>query len=259
MRVLPVISLALLLSAESVPAQEETVSLDFNVLLWAPFETLPPGVPEPEEPDLWYFDGEEPVRTGATCNVPTNALPYEGPPELSFAVPSGPRPVDGGPPPLRTVLRLPVTGDASHLLLLFFQTEDGGMRVFPVDVGIDDMPDGSLKLINYGGEAIVAKVGGKTQTMAQGDSWIVPASEAKNFQLRMQLAARQDDQWRLIYRTSFAVSDKDIRMVFLIHRKDIDSGPWRVRPIAGFDRGTRETEAPDTEAMAEDYQASGGR
>lgn len=116
------------------------------------------------------------------------------------------------------------------------------------------MPQGSLKLINYGGEKIFAKVGEQVQEMGQGQEWIISVQEAKNFQLRMQLASRQDEGFRLVYRSSFAVPEKNIRMVFLIHRANLDSGPWRVRPIAGFDTIDRSTEPVDTEAMIRDFR-----
>lgn len=247
----PTILFLVFFSFGLLSAQNQPVSVSFNVLLWAPFDTLAPGQREPTPPDLYYVSGEEPIQVNGTWNVPTPEFKFAGRSPLVFGVPLK---RGDGERSFKTIATVPLLESNSHLILIFFQNPEGEYRVFPIDVGLGEMPQGSLKLINYGGEKIFAKVGEQVQEMGQGQEWIISVQEAKNFQLRMQLASRQDEGFRLVYRSSFAVPEKNIRMVFLIHRANLDSGPWRVRPIAGFDTIDRSTEPVDTEAMIRDFR-----
>lgn len=231
-------------------ARQDVREVSFNVLLWAPFDSLAPGQSEPIPPDLWFHTEDEYVQVRATWNVPTPQFRYIGTSPLVFAVPSGGTAEQQN---YNVVARVPLKESSRHYVLIFFQSSNGTYRVFPVDVGLQNMPPGSLKLINYGGDTIFAKVGEKVERMSHGEDWIIPTREARDFQLRMQLASQEEDGFRLVYRSSFAVTDDSSRMVFLIHRANLDRGPWRVRPIAGFDTVDRTTEPVDTEAMARDH------
>lgn len=226
---------------------QEQVNVHFNVMLWAPFGTLPPGASEPPEPLFWYVDGGKPIEIKAEWNVPTRPLRYSGPRELQFYRSNGRR---EGEPILQPILSAPIPPGAKHVLYFIFTNESGGFSAFPVDVGLQDMPKGSVKLINFSGEDIAAKIGDMTKEMENRSQWIVPVSAARNFQLRMQIAARQNGQWKLLYRTSYAVND-DSRKVLFLHRRDFTSGPFRVRPIAGFGEVSETGEEFDIGAMEE--------
>lgn len=209
---------------------QDLITINFNVMLWAPFETLAPGVEEPDEPVFWYIDGETPVEIKAEWNNPSEPMHYHGPANLQFYRLRG---MIEGQPSLSPFHKVPLPSGAKHVLLIFFLNDQGGYSAFPVDVGLQDMPEGSLKILNFSNDEIAVEIGSSTKVMPNRSSWMVPVSEAGNSQLRMQIATRQNEKWKLIFRTAYAVNE-DSRMILFIHRRDFKSGPFRVRRITGF-------------------------
>lgn len=232
MRILLKIPLLLLiLFTQRVNAEQQDVTIDFTLMLWAPFDTLGPGAERPKEPMLSYLSPEGLVSVRAVWNTPTDTYRYSGDRVATFFIADS---SSAGTSDVTPAFSVTMPHNTKHVLLVVFSKEGGGYYGFPIDIGLNKMAYNNVMLINYCGEDLVAKIGNnKTHMINNKHSWTLPVDDLDNFQLKVQLAKQDNEQWRLIYRSSIPLND-DSRTILFIHKKNIVSGPIRVRPISRF-------------------------
>ena len=188
-------------------------------------------VPREERADI-VFDGIEWTSVTAPTSV-------DAPRRLRFFTGGG----AGDARPLAEVRMPEGRGD---WLLVFLPDGDGGARIAPIDISPATWPEGKVRFTNFGDSLVGLEVAGETRKLAPGEDWLVSASSADNFQLGVRVAARHKDKARLVYRNSFALSP-EARVLFLIHRRSLVSGPWTVSVFAGLDAQA----SPDASGEAE--------
>lgn len=189
--------------------EQEIVNIRFSPLAW-------------DRPirDLWYFDGDTPVRINVPNGAPGRSIRYRGPRDMAFYRVAG---VDAEGETLyaeEASLRIP-DGHGEWLLIFVKYPHGDGYRILPVLTDPDEFGGGAFNFYNLTPSRVALRLGDQRFILGGGDNRVVNTGTGELGNIEVQIAASsQQDDWRPLYQSRWGQPGEQRRIWVFIHNVD---------------------------------------
>jgi len=220
--------LLVILAGSALPAQEDEPPRDVSFELrtvWSS-SALDPGESMPESVALDYRDGEE--WTSLEINYSTQSGPYRY----------------RGPSPMRLLLRetgadgeivrrpafqVNVPEGLKKAILFVLPVPDDRFAAQFVDTSRENIGPGKILVANFSTDRATATTTRDRVLVPPGENRVMPLV-IDGYYLKFQVAVEDGERWKSISTRKHALAP-DSRALFLLYRREIASGPWKVSLI----------------------------
>ncbi len=212
---------------------QDACSVEFQVMVFSARKQVSSGTlanarPAHELPDLYFIgaDGYEPIAINQTTLSPTYA--YSGPTQFSLYAR---RDSEDGP------IYTPVINvnfgrewERSIIVVTTASVGEQKSRAIAINTSEQNVPAGTILVYNLSMEELVLKAGGEIYNLRPLAPVSVPVSGIKNLTLPVQLALKDDDDYKLVYRRKWRMQPDVSGVYFLFTLSDNDRR-WFMRNV----------------------------